>query len=92
MTDFASIAEATAAGYIRTQCDKGAGASELRYTTVLEKRLVGDAGQGVARAYGECDSSANAADPIALAALNVQRAWRYAGTGSHGGSMTEDVT
>lgn len=77
---FATVAAATAGGYVRTRTDFGAGWGDLRYSTVFTKHLVGYSGhksQFELRAVGSSDSSANAADTAALAALNDQRAYRY---------------
>jgi hypothetical protein len=94
MSDLADLSAAQSAGYTVTRCDKAAGAHSPRYTTVLEKPIVGDVGQSgsMLRAYGESDSSSGAADTQALAALNAQRAYRYGGTGSNGGVLTVDVS
>jgi hypothetical protein len=93
MADHANIAAAQAAGYTVTRHDRGASSTLPRYTTVIEKWLVGEAGQNgfPLRATGESNVSANAADSAALASLNSQRSYRYAGKGSHGGSLTIDV-
>jgi hypothetical protein len=80
MADLANISAAQSAGYTDVRLDRGAGTHETnRYLTTLEKWLVG-AGQGgfLLRAYGESSSSADAADTVAVASLNAQRAQRYA--------------
>jgi len=95
--DFANEAAALSAGFVKVQIDKGATKSP-RYTTILQKNLVGEPGRsGVLwRAYGEHDVQATA-DANALAAVNVQRGLRYAkgsantGKGSYGGSLTDDL-
>jgi hypothetical protein len=92
MADFANTAAAQAAGYKLIQLDRGAG-HPYRFSSTLEKWVTGDVGQsGVnLRGYGESPSSQASADAQALAALNGQRAHRYAGKGSNGGSITIDV-
>jgi hypothetical protein len=107
MTDLASVAAATAAGYIRTQLDRGSavvgGNIPLdRHETTLSKMLSGDDGQSgfELRAKGSSPTSAAAADTVALAALNNQRGNRYGfgsatNKGTHGASqstLTRDAT
>lgn len=87
-TTLASIAAATAAGYIRTQIDYGdqgpsdnkpAGQAvprKKRYVTRLHKDGLGTKLSRI-RAMGESDTSAAAADTAALAVLNAQRQARY---------------
>jgi hypothetical protein len=92
MADLASIAAAQSAGYKETVNDKGASFGADRFTVTLEKHLVGEPGGssgGPWRAYGQGATQA-AAETQALAALNAQRAHRYAGTGPHGGALTID--
>jgi hypothetical protein len=93
VADLANIAAAQSVGYTVTQTDFGAGKTP-RYKTVLEKPIAGDVGQSgsMLRAYGESSASAGAADTAALASLNGQRSYRYAGKGSHGGTLTVDVS
>jgi hypothetical protein len=75
--DLASIAAAQSAGYALVRGDRGANGGATRYTTLLEKRVTGDAGDGAPfRAFGE-GASAGAADTVALNALNSQRRHRY---------------
>jgi hypothetical protein len=84
MADLADNSAAVAAGYMRTQTDRGAGRSP-RYQTDYEIPLVGEpnaTGQNW-RAVGYSDTSQAAADTAALAALNGQRNLRY-GTGTSG--------
>jgi hypothetical protein len=72
-----------------------AGLAQLpRYSTTIEKYVVGDTGQSgsTLRAYGESSVSQAAADSQALGAINAQRSHRYAGKGSHSGTLTIDVT
>ena len=90
--DHANIAAAGSRLH-RQRHDRGASSPLPRYRTVLEKWLVGDTGQcGFnLRAYGDSNSSAGAADTAALAALNAQRAHRYAGKGPNGGTLAVDL-
>ncbi len=98
MTDLADNAAALAAGYVRSQTDRGATAIP-RYQSQYTKHLVGEAGGssgGETRATGHSVVSQAAADTQALAALNGQRTLRHgagatSGTGSHGGARTHDV-
>lgn len=83
MSDLASVALATAAGWVRTRIDKGMiagpGQDDKRYETVFSKWLVGGTHQSgfEARARGVSDVSAADADTQALAALNNFRRHRY---------------
>src|SRR5690349_12387704 len=87
--DLANIGAATAAGYREVVSTRPDGS----FVVMLERYLGGDAGQSGApwRAYGQGSSQA-AAETQALASLNSQRRHRYAGTGSHGGSLTTDAS
>jgi len=87
-TTLASVAAATAAGYIRLQIDNGdQGVSDAlrygypqprkkRYVTRFHKDGLGTKNSRI-RAMGESDTSAAAADTAALAVLNAQRQARY---------------
>jgi len=80
-TTLASVAAATAAGYIRTQIDNGDQASytpprKKRYVTRFHKDGLGTRNTRL-RAIGESDTSAAAADTAALAVLNAQRQAKY---------------
>ena len=87
-TTLASIAAATAAGYVRTQVDNGdqtvqvnstypyAAPRKKRYNTRLVKRGLGVTNRKI-EAYGESDTSAAAADTHALSVLNAQRQALY---------------
>jgi hypothetical protein len=84
MSDLASVAAATAAGYVRTQLDRGAvavgGKIVLdRYETTFTKMVVGGTNQSgfELRATGSSPTSAAAADTVALNALNNLRGHRY---------------
>jgi hypothetical protein len=99
MSDLASAAAAVAAGYIKTQTDRGAGAGSPRYITTFDKLVIGggDEAHANTRAVGTSDASAAAADTQALAALNGQRNIRYgtgttAGNDSRGKQHTFDVS
>jgi hypothetical protein len=83
MSDFASAAAAVSGGYTKTQTDMGA-SHNPRYKTVFDKPIVGLDGESgsVLRAEGWSNTSAAAADTVALDALNVQRAHRW-GYGSN---------
>ena len=96
--DLAAHANATAAGYARTQTDRGASFGVNRFISVYEKPVVGVQGSGgVLRATGISGVSQAAADTAALAALNAQRGHRYgkgsANTGKNvaGDSLTDDL-
>jgi hypothetical protein len=101
MTDLANAAAAVAAGYTKTQIDRGATppGGALRYTTVFEKWVSGATGQSGAmiRATGESNVDAATADTNALASLNGTRKHRYgagatANKDSQGNSHTFDAT
>src|SRR6266852_6870631 len=102
VTDLADNAAAVAAGYTRTQTDRGVGKSP-RYLSGYSKPIVEEAGAsgGLLRSDGNSDFSQAAADTQALNALNVQRRHRYGGSpgrasgdansvGTLGGSMATD--
>jgi hypothetical protein len=89
MADHASVAAAITAGYKQITLDRGAGAlSATRWEVTLEKQVLGESGADNSRirAMGQGSSQA-AAEAVALAALNKQRAHRYGRTGT-----TEDVS
>ena len=82
-TTLASIAAATAAGYVLQRVDLGAlvatsptAQTKNRFRTTLIKRGLGKTNK-ILRADGESASSAGAADTAALAALNAQRQYIY---------------
>ena len=98
MTDLASVALATAAGYARTRTDLGATVT-TRYGTRLTRPMQGGAGQQGRLFEAEfwSPTSAAVADTGALAALNAQRLTRYgasstAGTDGHAATLTFDVS
>ena len=98
MTDLASIAAVTAAGYVRTRIDLGATVT-TRYGTRLTRPMNGGAGQQGRLFEAEAWSATSAAqaDTNALAALNAQRLTRYgagatAGTDGHAAALTFDVS
>lgn len=98
MTDLASIAASTAAGYARTRIDLGATVT-TRYGTRLTRPMRGGADQQGRLFEAEAWSATSAAqaDTNALAALNAQRRVRYgagsaAGTDGHGSALTFDVS
>jgi hypothetical protein len=80
VADFANTGAAHATGYKVIQLDRGAG-HPCRYSTTLEKWVVGDVGQSGSfiPGYGESAANQAPADTQALAALNAQR--RTAGQG-----------
>ena len=100
MSDHADHTAAAAAGWQRTQLDRGA-AKNPRYLTRYTKPVSGGAGTGgssggIQSADFESNASQAAADTGALAALNVQRRLRYgagsvAGTNARGATLTHDV-
>lgn len=92
MANLADAAAAVAAGYSKTQTDFGAGKSP-RYMTIFEKLVVGASDQSHAeiRAVGTSDTSAAAADTVAVSALNGFRNIRY-GTGSTAGRDSQGKT
>lgn len=71
--------DAVAAGFQRTQLDRGAGSVTPRYETTYEKHLVGAQGfTGTRfRASGNSDVSQAAADASSISALDYQRGHRY---------------
>lgn len=82
ITDLASIAAATAAGYTRTQYTTVDAGGATHFITRLEKALTGESGTtGTYKwtAVGDSTSAATTADAKALTALNAQRQHRYAG-------------
>jgi hypothetical protein len=82
MADHANIAAAQSAGYtVNRFTQRGVNITEL------EKWMTGQTGQAgwMLRARGESTVSSAVADANALAALNAQRAHRYAGVSSTGG-------
>lgn len=108
VTDFANAAAAVAAGYVKTQIDRGASfpaAQGLRFVTRFDKPSVGAVGDGGARfeATGESSVNAAGADTQAVAALNAQRRHYYGGSpgrasgdgqspSGRGGAHTVDVS
>jgi hypothetical protein len=96
MTDHANNAAAVAAGWTRTQTDRGAGRSP-RYQTTYEKHIGGGARSGAAdRHDGFSDVDQATADTIALNSLNGMRQKRYgvagsAGTDGRGASLSFDA-
>ena len=85
MSDHATIAAATAAGYRLTEHDRGANLSP-RYKATLAKMITGGSHQTgfEFRADGFSDASAAAARTAVLASLNGARNQRY-GTGATAG-------
>lgn len=97
MSDLAAHANATSAGYVRVQVDRGAGRSP-RYISRYEKPTIGEPGSGGGITTAEFGSDVDqaTADTGALAALNGQRKLRYgagatAGKGGRGGDLTFDL-
>lgn len=85
VTDLANLAAANAAGYVRTQYDKGASALYDRFMSIYTKHVTGGGtpGQGdmgEMRAVGTDQSSQITADTNALNALNAQRRHYYGGS------------
>jgi hypothetical protein len=78
MSDFDSLAEATAAGFAEIVSQKAG-----EFLVTLEKHLVGAPGVsgGMLRAYGHASTKAEA-ESLALQSLNEQRRHRYAGESS----------
>jgi hypothetical protein len=95
MADHANLAAALAAGFKEIVNDKG-GSGADRFTVTLEKQLVGEPGRSgrIFCATGQGSTQA-AAEAVALAALNEQRAYRYGRSGGNrgtdGGSLTIDL-
>jgi hypothetical protein len=91
MTDLADHSAANTAGYKRIQTDRGAGSSP-RYLSRYEKHMIGQPGAsgGLMSAEGNSDVSQEAADTVALNALNGQRKHRHAGSGALAGSPPAD--
>lgn len=99
MTDIASAAAAVAAGYTKTQTDRGVGSASPRFLTTFTKMVVGASEQSHVelRAVGVSDVSAAAADTQAVTCLNGMRNIRYgtgatAGTDQHGKQHTFDAS
>jgi hypothetical protein len=85
VTDLANNAAAVAAGYIRTQTDRGATATYDRFKSEYGKHptnggLPGGGDMGEMRAVGTDNASQAQADTNALAALNAQRRHYYGGS------------
>lgn len=86
ISDFANNAAALAAGYVRTQTDRGAGAPYDRFKSEYVKPVNGGTtnpgqGDGVCiRAVGTDQSAQATADTNALNALNDQRQHYYGGS------------
>jgi len=78
VTDLATVAAATAAGYALVQFTSG---SNGRKIAILKKRLTGENGQTerAHEAIGEDATSATTARTNCLASLNAERRHRYAG-------------
>ena len=96
MTDFANDAAVVAAGYSKTQLDRGASANP-RYQTTYGKHIVGEPGGGSGhehRAVGVSNTSAAAADTAAVNALNGQRTlrWGAGATGNKGSRASATMT
>lgn len=97
MSDHADNTAIVAAGYKRTQTDRGAGRSP-RFLTAYAKPMVGEptATGCEFRAEVGSDVSQADADAKAIVALNAGRKQRYgataAGSGSRGGALTIDVS
>jgi hypothetical protein len=95
MADHASIAAATAAGYKEIVLDRGVSYGATRFEVTLEP-IVGEPGAlgTMFRAFGQGSTQA-AAEAVALAALNEQRAHRYGCAGGnediYGGNLTIDT-
>ena len=106
VTDFANAAAVVAAGYVKTQVDRGASTKEAnRFLTRFEKPVTGAPGDGghLIQAEGESNASAGAADTQAVNSLNAVRRHYYAGSpgrasgssespSGRGGSHTADTT
>jgi hypothetical protein len=99
MSDLADHTAATAAGWTRTQLDRGASFNP-RYTTWYQKHIIGEPGGSSGqemRVVGQSNTSQAAADTVALNALNGQRKlrWGAGATGNKGSralaTMTHDV-
>jgi hypothetical protein len=82
-TTLASVAAATAAGYVLQRVDLGVlvatsptAQTKNRFRTTFIKRGLGN-NNNTLRADGESSASSGAADTAALAALNAQRQARY---------------
>lgn len=92
--------DAVAAGFVRTQLDRGAAGGSPRYETTYDKHLVGAQGSAghYFRAVGHSDVSQSAADAAAIAALDYQRGFRYGldetgrSLGPAGTALTADVS
>lgn len=87
VTDLASVAAATAAGYQIVQFTNSAG----RKIAILQKRITGESGTSAGRheSIGEDYSSATVARANALASLNAERRHRYAASpGATSGATT----
>lgn len=85
VTDFANNAAAVAAGWVRTQYDKGATATYDRFMTIYTKHVTnggvpGGGDMGEMRAVGTDQSAQATADTNALNALNAQRRHYYGGS------------
>ena len=98
MTDLASVALATAAGYARTRIDLGSSVTN-RYGTRFTRPMSGGSDQQGRLFESEAWSATSAAqaDTNSLAALNAQRLTRYgagaaAGTDGHAAALTFDVS
>lgn len=104
VTDFASQAAATTAGYAFTAVDRGA-SSNPRFLARFEKPTTGDTANSgqLFKAEGDSNVDQPTATAKALSALNAQRRHYYAGapgrasgstesTSGRGGTHTTDTT
>lgn len=88
-TNLANDAAALAAGYLRTQLDRGATYTGGRFMSRYAKNMAGQPGQGGGQVVLEAVSDVNQADADtkALANLNAWRNNRY-GFAAAGGSLS----
>lgn len=88
-TNYADNAAAVAAGWVRTQLDRGASFSGGRFMSRYSKQMAGQPGAGGGQQVQEAvsDVSQADADTKALAALNGWRNTRY-GFAAAGGSLS----
>lgn len=94
VTDLANNAAAVAAGYIRTQTDRGATALYDRFKTEYSKHPTGGGvpGQGdigEIRAVGTDQALQATADTNALNALNAQRRHYYGGSAGRASGVAQ---
>lgn len=90
VADFAAHANATAAGYVRVQGDRGPNIHP-RYFSRYEKWLSGPSGAfgQLLSAHGESDVDQATADTQALAVLNAQRRFHYGGSPGRASGASE---